>query len=1135
MEKLDNSAQEINEAIKKERKVATKKNKSPTLKRTYKLKIRKGLLNATDVVPKATDVVPKATDVMPKATDVMPKATTTIPLEPKTRLNEMMIEMLEKLVKLMKKNRDFVHILAYNRALETIRTINEDITDFNQLEGKKYIGPTIISKFKEYKETGTLSLFEREKAKPGYEMQSVYESLSQIYGIGPKKAEDLIKAGITSITELRDRQDELLNPSQKAGLKYYEDILERIPRKEIDDYNVLFSSIFEIVGTSSEFKYEIVGSYRRGKEESGDIDVIITDSSRDIFKNFIDELLNQGVILETLSRGPTKCLVITKLPPHTKARRVDFMFTPPEEYPFAILYFTGSKEFNTVMRSHALKQGLSLNEHGLSKKSKDKKVVELVTHKFVTEKDIFDYLRLVYKEPNDRINGQSVLQISDETKVENVVAPALTAKPILKLKIREPKNKTIKAIPESIVPILTTESSLKHVEKKTRKKREKKDTDQNPEKKNIKKNEDNKIQSMDTKKHIKDFKANGISVVESLSEKDVAAILIAANTAYYNTSKPLMTDNEFDIVKEYVERKFPNNPVLDQIGAPIQKNKVTLPYNMPSMDKIKPDTGALDKWKTKYKGPYVLSCKLDGVSGMYTTEGDAPKLYTRGDGKVGQDITHLLKILKLPVEKNIVVRGEFIIPKAVFDEKYKATFANPRNLVSGIVNSKTIDEKTRDLHFVTYEVIKPHMTVSEQMKKLSDLGFETVRNMSKAEISNEDLSTVLKDLRTNYEYEIDGIIVTDDNLHPRKDGNPEYAFAFKMMMSDQMAEAKVVDVLWEASKAGYLKPRVRIEPIRLGGITVEYATGFNAKFIEENKIGVGAVISIIRSGDVIPHIKSVTTPAETAKMPTEAYHWTETHVDIVLDNVGENVTVREKNITAFFSSLDVDGLSTGNVKRIMKAGFDSVPKILKMTKADFETVEGFKTTMVNKIYDGIHTKVGAATLLDIMVASNMFGRGIGERKIKPILEAFPNVLTTGETNAQKIAMLRTIPGIGPENAKSFVEHIGDFMAFLKDCDLEGKLLSNTLKPATTTDKNLDTSHPLYGKHVIMTKTRDQKVIDGLARVGGILDDTIGKKTDILIVKSHDDESNKTKYAKEHNIPIMTPEEFLKKYFYTFSH
>ena len=113
----------------------------------------------------------------------------------------------------------------------------------------------------------------------------------------------------------------------------------------------------------------------------------------------------------------------------------------------------------------------------------------------------------------------------------------------------------------------------------------------------------------------------------------------------------------------------------------------------------------------------------------------------------------------------------------------------------------------------------------------------------------------------------------DDHIFPRTDKNPEHAFAFKMVISDQVAEAKVVDVEWNISKTGYLKPRVEIEPIRLGGVTIKHATGFNGNFIESNKIGIGAIIEIIRSGDVIPYIKSVITPAETAKMPNIPYKW----------------------------------------------------------------------------------------------------------------------------------------------------------------------------------------------------------------------------------------------------------------------
>jgi NAD-dependent DNA ligase len=689
-----------------------------------------------------------------------------------------------------------------------------------------------------------------------------------------------------------------------------------------------------------------------------------------------------------------------------------------------------------------------------------------------------------------------------------LIAPVLEPAPILTY--REPEKDT-----KLMVPVLKKRLTIKN----------------RPPKKDIKTSGD--IQAgMDPKILIATFKREGLSYIESVSEADLANALTYANAQYYNNkSGPVLTDNEYDILKEYMERTYPENPVLQQIGAPIAstKAKVKLPYNMPSMDKIKPDTNALDTWTKKYPGPYVISCKLDGVSGLYVWAEGKGKLYTRGDGSVGQDITHLLKVLRLPQPAgSVVVRGEFIIPKKVFESKYAETFANARNLVSGIINSKTIDAKADDLHFVAYEVIEPAAIPSVQLAKVTELGFEVVKYERLASITNESLSATLLDWRSSYDYEIDGIIVADDHIHMRKDGNPDYAFAFKMVMGDQLAEAKVVDVLWEASKSGYLKPRVRIEPVRLAGVTIEYATGFNGAFIEANKIGVGAIIQLVRSGDVIPHIKSVTSPAAVTKMPNVPYHWTETHVDIILDNVGEDVTVREKNITAFFVSLEVEGLSAGNVKRIMAAGFDSLPKILRMTKADFAKVEGFKQKMVDKIYEGIRTKVAGASLLQIMVASNVLGRGLGERKIRPILEAFPDILTSDRTAAQKQADLRSVPGIGPENARTFVANIPAFLAFLNECGLDEKLskrapIENKFEPAPIVAQIQD--HALNGKRIVMTKVRDAAIIAKLKDVGATLDDTIGKQTFALIVKSKDDVSNKTKYAVDHGIPIFTPAEF----------
>ena len=174
-----------------------------------------------------------------------------------------------------------------------------------------------------------------------------------------------------------------------------------------------------------------------------------------------------------------------------------------------------------------------------------------------------------------------------------------------------------------------------------------------------------------------------------------------------------------------------------------------------------------------------------------------------------------------------------------------------------------------------------------------------------------------------------------------------------MVLSDQSAEAKVLDVLWSASKM--VQTRVQIEEVNIGGVKINYATGFNAKFIEDNKIGVGAVIKIIRSGDVIPKIEEVITPAETPLMPKEKYTWNETHVDIMLENKEDDKTVKLKNIAGFFKTLDVEGLGEGNIKKIIEAGGNSISKIITMT-ISLMKVEGFKEKMATKIYNSIQNK-----------------------------------------------------------------------------------------------------------------------------------------------------------------------------------
>ena len=628
------------------------------------------------------------------------------------------------------------------------------------------------------------------------------------------------------------------------------------------------------------------------------------------------------------------------------------------------------------------------------------------------------------------------------------------------------------------------------------------------------------------------FKKEGMSFLETLTEEQLVAILREADRLFHNDKTPFLTDNEYDIIKEYVQGKYPKNAFFLTIGAPVdvEKNKITLPYEMASMDKIKPDTGILNSWKQKFAGPYVLSCKLDGVSGMYSCEGSSPKLYTRGNGKVGQVITYLLPYLKkkMPVENGLVVRGEFIIPKKVFTDKYSSQFANPRNLVAGIVNRQTVDSKIDDVHFVVYEVIQPVLKPTEQMKLLREVGFEVVleKTVDNHWLTNENLSELLMDWRKNYLYEIDGVIVTDDKIYDRKSGNPEHAFAFKMVLSDQIAEAKVVDVLWSPSKDGYLKPRVQIEPVSLGGVKIEYATGFNGAFIEANKIGVGALIQIVRSGDVIPHIRGVTVPSESGpKMPLVPYKWTENHVDIVLEDINSDLTVLEKNIASFFRGLEVEGLSGGNVSRLVAAGFNSVPIILAMKEEDFLKVPGFKKAMSEKLYRGIKEKVESAPLYKIMAVSNVFGRGFSDKKIELIMTEFPYVLTVEMSKEDKIKKLASVKGMASKTAEAFVEHIPLFLKFLNDCQLTSKL---TASVAVDVPVNMD--HPLYKKNIVLTGFRDKKLAEDLKKVGAISGSSVSKNTFLVLSKDLDEESAKILDAKKLGIPLMTLDEFNVKYF-----
>jgi len=242
------------------------------------------------------------------------------------------LSFLDEYSTLLGKKGDYFKQKIFKRAHDNLLGYNEPIYDTKDMSKINGFGPGIIKLLDELVSTGLVEVLENEKKRPAY-------VLSEIYGVGPKKAQELVNKGITSIDKLRTSLEEnpkLLNDVQKKGLQYYEDILERIPRSEIELYKNIFQKSFDSI-KEDDSKFEIVGSYRRGSQSSGDIDVIMTSKNRKVFVNFMDDLLKQNIIVEVLSRGPTKSLVITKLDDNSKARRVDFLYSEPKEYAFATL------------------------------------------------------------------------------------------------------------------------------------------------------------------------------------------------------------------------------------------------------------------------------------------------------------------------------------------------------------------------------------------------------------------------------------------------------------------------------------------------------------------------------------------------------------------------------------------------------------------------------------------------------------------------------------------------------------------------------------------------------------------------------------------------------------------------------
>ena len=303
---------------------------------------------------------------------------------------------------------------AYAKVIRELKNCGKDTVSYADILQMKGVGEKIRGKIREIMETGQLQSAEKVK-----DSMQILDVLLGIYGIGPAKAQALVQSGITSIAQLRAAcATTVLNKNQRIGLQYYEELLERIPRREMEAHQVMLKDV------------ELVGSFRRNAATSGDIDVLLRLEDGVTLEKYISTL--GDYILEILALGEHKCMAICRLP-NGKARRLDILLTPADEYAYAMLYFTGSDRFNVAFRQYALDMGFTMNEHSMrridapqehsmrridaqSPAQSPSQSQKPIPHMH-TEKDIFTFLGLRYIAPAYRVDGNQVISLKTRPKI----------------------------------------------------------------------------------------------------------------------------------------------------------------------------------------------------------------------------------------------------------------------------------------------------------------------------------------------------------------------------------------------------------------------------------------------------------------------------------------------------------------------------------------------------------------------------------------------------------------------------------------------------------------------------------------------------------------------------------------------
>lgn len=636
--------------------------------------------------------------------------------------------------------------------------------------------------------------------------------------------------------------------------------------------------------------------------------------------------------------------------------------------------------------------------------------------------------------------------------------------------------------------------------------------------------------------------------------EDLKRLVDIANYIYHNFGDSGITDNSFEAFKWYLnQREKIKKRALEKVGAlPVEKIQTQLEYPLPSLDKVLPGTTRLIQFLSQFKTTKCnWSIKLDGVSGMLIYEkGKLVKINTRGDGDIGGDVFYLKDYISSIPHKidadYLVVRGEFILSKDVWEKKYQNTYANARAFVAGKINSGYINSALEDIHFVSYEIMndgnKMVPSTSQSLKILDNLGFKVVDNATfTTQPTIFELMELYKKKRLTSQYYIDGIVLKIDtpqqSVPKLSQGgrvyNPNYAIAFKMPLEEQKRKTKVLTVEWNISRLGKYIPVVIYEAVYIDGSRHTRATGSNAKRVESWNLGKETNIVIIKAGDVIPQVNDVTIDMNIIPIfPSNEYAWHWAGKHIILDEIDTNKMVKMKRILYFFETIEVPRLKEKTIEKFYEVGYETPESIIKATVNEMIKIKGIGKKTAESFYDTIRLRMTTTPPDRFLVASSQ-KEGVGRVLLKQLFREFPHILDYNEEQIREAFKKKKVPGFGAARIENVAKNIPKLRAYLDSFAKEDikQSISHYIKKLEQIKKN-GYNPMLHGKIFVTTNmgfTTNYDLEDAIYDQGASFGTVVTSKTEAVICGTNGGISEKMIKASELGVPVLFLQEFSDRY------